>query len=102
MSCPPEVSEILLKIVRTGLLRVRSLAWSGQAECCAVEADHIHNLPDLVADFSRERLTYYWDVERTSYIASTPGEQRADWESLWQELRPHIEIANASAATYSH
>ena len=89
MACPPETAEIILKILETGLLRIRSLAWSGQADRCAVEADHIHNLPDLLSDFSRERLSYYWDVERPSYLGQTPEADFASWEGLWEELRPY-------------
>jgi hypothetical protein len=89
MSCPPEIAEIILKILRTGLLRIRSLAWSGQADRCAVEADHVHNLPDLLSDFSHEMLSYYWDVERPSYLAQIPEADLASWEGLWEELQPY-------------
>src|SRR5438067_2078010 len=86
MRCPLEISEIVLKILETGLLRLRSLGWSGQADRCAIEADHIHNLPSLLSDFSPERLVYYWDSERPAYIAQLPEEQRGGWELLWQRL----------------
>jgi hypothetical protein len=98
MGCPPEISEIVLKILETGLLRIRSLAWSGQANRCAIEADHIHNLPDLLADFSHERLSYYWNVERPSYIAQGSEEQISEWETIWQRLQPHVDHMNASTA----
>ena len=51
-----------------GCFRVRALAWQGQAELCGVESDHIHNLPDLLADYTPEKLHYYWNVERPEYI----------------------------------
>ena len=91
MSCPPEIAEVVLKVLETGLLRIRSLAWAGQLDLCAVEADHLHNLPDLLSDFSREKLSYYWDVERTSYTARIPESEHAGWEPLWRELRPLAE-----------
>jgi hypothetical protein len=99
MSCPSEISEILLAIVETGLLRIRSLAWSGRSGLCATEADHIHNLPALVADFSPETLRYYWEVERSSYIDRTSHDQLTAWELLWQRLRPHAECLDAMTQT---
>src|SRR4051812_39757913 len=98
MSCPPEITAVILKLMETGLLRIRSLGWSGQADRCAIETDHIHNLPDLLTDFSRDRLSYYWRVERTSYMTQTPESQRAGWEPLWQKLRPHAEAVGASTS----
>jgi hypothetical protein len=45
MNGPPELVTAILKIIETGVLRARSLAWSGQAGRSVIEADHIHNLP---------------------------------------------------------
>lgn len=92
MRCPPEVGEIVLRIIESGLERIRSLAWSGQADRCAIEADHVHQLPDLLVDYSREKLEYYWEVERSRYVTLTPESQLAGWETLWDRLRPHVEL----------
>lgn len=94
MSCPPGVAEIVLKVLETGLLRLRTLAWAGQPDLCAVEADHLHNLPDLLSDFSGEKLAYYWGVERTAYMARLPESDLVIWEPLWQALRPHAELVS--------
>lgn len=91
MNCPPEISRILLEIVAMGLLRIRALGWSGDAEGCAIEADHIHNVPDLLAHFSPERLAYYWEVERNSYIDRTPQPQLSGWEPLWRKMQIELE-----------
>jgi hypothetical protein len=99
MACPPEISEILLKILETGLLRIRTLAWAGQVDRCAIEADHIHNLPSLLADFSPERLTYYWGIERPSYIARILDDELEDWERLWRRLQPYVGLVDAPTAT---
>ena len=37
MNCPPEITEILAAILETGLLRIRSLAWSARSDDCAIE-----------------------------------------------------------------
>jgi len=91
MNCSPEVAEILTAILQTGLLRIRALGSAGNAQTCAIEADHIHNVPDLLMHGSRERLDYYWNVERPSYIQQTPATELAVWEPLWRQLSSHIQ-----------
>jgi hypothetical protein len=91
MACPPEISEIVLGLLETGLLRVRSLGWSGQGQQCGVEADHVHNLPGLLANFSQDKLRFYWEVERPSYMDRIPPDHLAAWEPLWERLRPFAE-----------
>jgi hypothetical protein len=91
MTCSTEIAEILTEILTTGLLRIRAQGWSGNAERCAVEADHIHNVPDLLAHFSPDRLDYYWNVERYSYINQTPASELAVWEPLWRQLHEQLQ-----------
>ena len=86
MPCPPEIAEVLARMMTHGLLRIRAHGWSGRADLCAAEADHLHNLPDLIADYSPERLAYYWTVGRQSYLDRMPEAERAGWESLWEKL----------------
>jgi hypothetical protein len=99
MRCPVEISEILLGLLERGLLRVRSLAWSGRADLCAVEADHLHNIPSLLSDYSEEKLRYYWEVERPCFIEQMPPDQLVAWEALWEPLRPHAEAHSGSTAS---
>ena len=99
MSDSSECMRILLEILTTGLLRIRALGWSGDAKRCAVEADHIHNLPHLLAHHDPDRLAYYWEVERAAYIHQTEPEQLADWEPLWRQLRSHVEAGAPSGST---
>ena len=91
MHCPAEIAEVILPILQNGLLRVRALAWQGQAELCGVESDHIHNLPDLLADYTPEKLHYYWNGERPEYIRHMRGDQLDGWEGLWQRLGDRID-----------
>jgi len=93
MHCPAEIAELILPILQNGLLRVRALAWQGQAELCGVECDHIHNLPDLLADYTPEKLHYYWNVERPEYIRHVGGHLDG-WEQLWQRLSDRIDQAH--------
>ena len=65
--------------------------WDGRADRCALEADHLHNLPRLLAEYRPRVLLYYWDVERAGYIEQAPPERLAAWEPLWRRLEPHVE-----------
>jgi len=89
MNCPPPIAAILLEILSRGILRIR--ACSGDASRCLIEADHIHNLPNLVRDYSPQLLAFYWEVERASFVSLSPEALLAGFEPLWRELRPHVE-----------
>ncbi len=91
MKCPPEIAEILLMIIHWGPAVIRVLGWEGHADRCAVEADHLHNLPHLLADYSSQRLLYYWDVGRVCYLEKVQSEPLDAFESFWQQLEPHVE-----------
>jgi hypothetical protein len=99
MNDSTEIKDVLQEILTTGLLRIRSLAWSGDARRCAIEADHIHNLPHLLVRGASDGLAYYWDVERTSYVDQSEPDQLRTWEPLWQRLQPHVEAAASLGAT---
>lgn len=88
--CPPEIASVLLNILTVGLLRIRASASYGEFGRCAIEADHIHNLPHILRDFSRPLLNFYWDVERASFLAQTTEEQLGGLGPLWGELEPYI------------
>src|SRR5205823_3606309 len=91
MSCPPVIAAILLEILTTGILRIRARTWSGVVEGIADEVDQIHNLADLLEDFSQPRLEYHWDVERTAFFAHVARNPLARLEPLWRELGPFVE-----------
>ena len=91
MNCPNDLGTILVAMLRTGLLRARASAWAGDPARAAIEADHVHNVPDLLDDYSEGRLASYWNSERPSYIAEVGHDSTADWAPLWRELRPFAE-----------
>lgn len=101
MKCPEPIAAILLAIIQAGNLRVRAAAWSGAAERCAIEADHIHNLPGLLHDYSEERLKFYWEVERLSFIDRSDETPLKDFEDHWEQLRDEVGFLDGrvSAAT---
>ena len=56
-----------------------------------MEADHIHNLPDLVRHYLPDKLWYYWNAERPAFIARAAevGSGTEDLEEIWQRLAVH-------------
>jgi hypothetical protein len=87
MSCPDEIAEVVLEMLQVGLLRIRSLGWDKNPIRCAVEADHLHNLPSLLKNYSPDLLKYYLEVERPCYIqAMPPDDERAAFSPLWERL----------------
>ena len=92
MHFPTEIANILLCILQTGLMRIRTLAWQGRAELCAIESDHIHNIPNLIMNYSPEKLFYYWDIERPEYIRQVSTEHSDGWDALWRRLGHEIEV----------
>lgn len=89
--CPPEVAEIVLEMLEYGLIVIRLQGWEGLADRCAVEADHLHNLPRLLAEYDPKLLLYYWDAERVGYLEKAPPERLSNWEEFWRRLEPHVE-----------
>src|ERR1700677_1855243 len=98
MTCSTEIAEILTEILTTGLLRIRAPGWSGEAERCAIESDHVHNVPDLLVHYSLKKLDYYWNVERSSYISRAPASELAVWDPLWRQLSGHLQPLACSSS----
>src|SRR4051812_31610260 len=74
MNCPDEISKPILQIMSIGLLNIRAFGSAGNASRCSVEADHLHNLPRLLASYSPELLKFYLDVEQPIFVKDTAGE----------------------------
>jgi hypothetical protein len=79
--------SIYLDVLARGLLRARAAAWSGDAARAAVEADHLHNLPDLLQHLENEGLhEHYWEVSRVTHLEKIGPEDGAGFGDLWEEL----------------
>ena len=94
MRCPPEIAEILCEILKTGLLRIRAL---DDVARCKIEADHLHNLPGLLADYKPELLDYYWTVGRICYIEDSTPDEFLGFDSSWRLLAQRLPSAAKQA-----
>jgi hypothetical protein len=98
MTCPAELADTLIDILTQGLLQARAAGWAGDAKAAALEADHVHNLPGLLADYSPDRLRSYWDAERAAYLARATPDRAAAFRPLWDCLRRYVDQPAAAAA----
>jgi hypothetical protein len=96
MTCPPDVARVLLQILEFALLQIRARGWQGDGQGCAREADHVHNLPALLTNYSDELLRFYWEVERPSFIKRCAPADREGYEPLWAELAELVPVASAA------
>ncbi len=68
-------------------MRDRTAGWAGDAAQAATEADHLHNLPELLQRLDHEGLhAYYWDAMRLSYLGASKPEYAQWFSALWTEL----------------
>jgi hypothetical protein len=93
MLCPPEIAKIVHEILRIGIMRIRACGWNCQADRCAIEADHLHNLPALLTDYRPEMLEFYLRVERLGYTNRSNPEEIASFQPLWTSLTALAEPA---------
>jgi len=93
VTCPPDIAEILLDLLFRGLLACRDAGNQGRADWCAIHADHLHNLPGLLARYSPELLRNYWEVERPSFARRCDPVALSYWETAWARLRLLVEAA---------
>jgi hypothetical protein len=95
MPCPPQIAEAVLSILSLGLLRIRAAAWAGNTERCAWEADHLHDLPGLLSQYSPEKLSFYWEVAREEFLTNCRGAGLAtsEFEAAWVLMQRQLEAA---------
>ena len=60
--------QAYLDILGFGLLRIREAAGQGLIAYCAIESEHLHNIPSLVGESNELRHKYYFEQERDYYL----------------------------------
>ncbi len=85
MNTDDALRSLLLEIIRVGLRRIRTFAHNRDSTACHREADHIHNLPELVTTLNLDQLRYYLDVERGQFVRDDP-DAPLEFMPLWEEM----------------
>jgi hypothetical protein len=88
-----QIRSILISLLKTGLLRIRALGFDGEAELCALEADHLHNLPDILQIPKTDLLAHYYNVHRPAFmgLARDTSAFESDWLQLGAILEKHAQ-----------
>ena len=87
-----ERDAIYVQILHHGLLRIRDSAALGHLQYCAVESEHLHNIPSLIGETNEHRHVYYFSQERAHYFEhvdrSIPGLDftLSRYAELWTRL----------------
>jgi len=93
--CPEEVRETILEIIEVACLNIRVAGWGNHADYCAMEADHIHNLPSLLQKFRIEELRWYLDLQRNNYLhllqEHCPEYKGQSYDALWKKLEEALQ-----------
>ena len=77
--------EIYLQIVYRGLLDIR--ANSNDPKQVFAQSDHLHNMPDLLANLDDEdRHDFYWNCMRGSYVDQCNPDRAKMFDELWDQL----------------
>jgi hypothetical protein len=90
---PAEVRQALAQILEIACLAIRVAARNGDAQYCAIEANHVHNLPSLLRTFEPRKLKYYLDVTRAQYVEALgqfPGATADPYKALWARLERYV------------
>lgn len=95
---PDRATRIVLEILKLGALRIRSQGWAGDARRCAIEADHLHNLPDFLLAPSTALLSYYWEVEKPAFEEASRDADLAAFRPLWDELQSCLTPSSVAVA----
>ena len=101
---PKHVAEAILNILSGGIISIRALANSRAAlaeptvapriDAIFVHADHIHNLPYLLFNFSRAGLEHYYECMRPGFARQCADERGlAMYENDWRLIREYLRNA---------
>ena len=82
-------SKALLNILQYGLLKIRKYAWEGNSEACAIEADHIHDIPAVLLSNHMDMLEHYLRIHVARYRSQVGADGILTFERFWNELEKH-------------
>ncbi|HEX3627410.1 MAG TPA: hypothetical protein VH280_18545 [Verrucomicrobiae bacterium] len=78
-----EVRAAIAEILKIALLTIREKSAGGDSKTCEIESDHVHNLPDLLVNFTDELLRFYYTVERREYLAEIGDVAAERYKESW-------------------
>jgi len=96
--------QLYIEILRFGLISLRNQTLSGEFSYCAVEAEHLHEIPSLIDETNEARHDYYLCAHRGHYLERVDQTKEsisfvlARYRELWPQLEAiHLNLAATSA-----
>jgi hypothetical protein len=94
-----ERDQIYVQILHFGLISLRNRTNAGDIQYCAIEVEHLHEVPSLIGEMNEARHEYYLRGHRGLYL------ERVDQtkESLgfvlnrYRELWPQLEAIHSQS-----
>lgn len=83
---PEKRRRVYLQILERALLNIRGHANRGNSTQCALEADHVHNIPQMLIDDNEKEEVHYWNTMRAGYLRDSDPEITTIFNELWREL----------------
>ena len=87
------IKDSLSDILHRGLVRFRLMSEHDiDPHLLAKDSNHLHNLPDLLVNFSEKKLAYYWNIERPNFIRDIGGDDgyyTRYWERIGELIEGH-------------
>jgi hypothetical protein len=100
----PELQQAFLDLLATTLLLIRNSP--ADAELCEALSDHLHNVPRLLGGFRIELLVFYWEVERSSFLARLRATNRnppRQFDQPWQIIeREYCRLSQSRSDVGDH
>jgi hypothetical protein len=56
-------------------------------------------LPDLLADYSPDKLLYYWRAEKPAFEEAIDEQGLREFQPFWEQLLPFVEEARPVTAS---
>lgn len=84
MNAEQNAKLALMSILERSILLIRGNASNVDAVRC--EANHVHNIPQMLREFKIELLRYYWNIERIECIKFSPEKFAATHQGDWNVL----------------
>jgi hypothetical protein len=83
--CPEELRLAFLELLKSTLLLIR-ISCPKSAYCQAL-ADHMHNVPDLLAHYTPDLLCFYWEVEVPCFIGELERIGEPPQSPFWEHWK---------------
>lgn len=62
---PDKMQVAFLEILRWTLLKIRN---ETNLDVCRLLADHAHNIPEMIGNYTFDKFYYYWHTEKPSFL----------------------------------